>query len=76
MASWVAQEMIKMIRSKKIKRYWNILIIGFTFKINCPDIRNTQIVKLVRTLEKELSNYYLDIYDNLANHEDVLKAIP
>ena len=75
MASWVAQEMITMIRSKKTKTdNRNILIIGFTFKINCPDIRNTQIVKLVRTLQKELSNHNLEIYDDLASHEDVLKS--
>ena len=75
MASWVAQEMITMIKVKNEKlENLNILIIGFTFKVNCPDIRNTQIIKFVRTLENDEHNFKVDIFDNLANQEDVMKT--
>jgi len=46
-----------------------VLVLGITFKENCPDIRNTKVVDLV----KELSQYQckVDIYDPWANKEEV-----
>ena len=45
----------------------NVLIMGFTFKENCPDIRNTKIVDIVNTLQK--SGISVDIYDPWVNIE-------
>lgn len=44
-------------------------IIGFTFKENCPDIRNTQVIRLI----KEIQEFGCEIivYDPLASHEEV-----
>ena len=39
----------------------NILVLGFSFKENCPDYRNTKIVDLVINLEKKAKN--VDVYD-------------
>ena len=45
------------------------LILGITFKENCPDIRNTKVVDIV----KELSNFSMqvDVYDPYAQKEEV-----
>jgi UDP-N-acetyl-D-galactosamine dehydrogenase len=45
------------------------LILGFTFKENCPDVRNTKVIDIV----KELKNYHvtLVIFDPWANPNEV-----
>jgi UDP-N-acetyl-D-galactosamine dehydrogenase len=47
-----------------------ILILGITFKENCPDVRNTKVVDLVNALK----DYGIDltIHDPLANEEEVM----
>lgn len=47
----------------------NILVLGITFKENCPDIRNTRVVDII----KELQSFgaHVDVYDPYAKHEDV-----
>ena len=46
-----------------------ILVMGLSFKENCPDIRNTKIIDMVRALkEYELD---LDIYDPWVDHKEV-----
>jgi UDP-N-acetyl-D-galactosamine dehydrogenase len=47
----------------------NVLILGITFKENCPDIRNSRVVDVV----KELRSFgtIVDIYDPLANVDEV-----
>lgn len=45
---------------KKIDKKSKILIMGVTFKENCPDIRNSQIIKLTKLLKKK---HKVDIYD-------------
>jgi len=42
---------------------------GFTFKENCPDIRNTKVFDLIRAIKKYNSN--IDVYDTWAKKEDV-----
>ena len=46
-----------------------ILILGFTFKENCPDIRNTKVIDIYRNLKEYNSN--VSIYDPWANREFV-----
>ena len=72
MSVFVANKMVKMLinASKQIKDS-SILILGFTFKENCPDIRNTKVVDVY----KELVDFGLrvDIFDPEADVEEVLK---
>ena len=72
MASHVAEE-LKNLMIKKVINLINakILIMGFTFKENCPDIRNTKIADLIKEIGKYNSN--IDVYDPWANKDDVKK---
>ena len=47
----------------------NILLLGITFKENCPDIRNTKIVDIYSTLQEYTSN--IVVYDPWANIDRV-----
>jgi UDP-N-acetyl-D-galactosamine dehydrogenase len=58
MGSYIATEVIKLMINKDIKiKKSNILILGFTFKENCPDIRNTRVIDII----KELNSYDLSL---------------
>ena len=46
-----------------------ILILGFTFKENCPDIRNTKIIDIYSTLSEYTGN--ITVYDPWANAANV-----
>ena len=46
-----------------------VLIMGFTFKENCPDFRNTKIIDLAKELDKE--NVTVDIYDPIVDINSV-----
>ncbi len=62
MASYVANEVSKLMKKKKIKiEKANILIMGIAFKENCPDYRNTQVIDLVKEFKKYSCN--VDVYD-------------
>ena len=49
----------------------NILIMGFSFKENCPDIRNSKIPDLIKGIKKYCPN--VDVYDPLVNKKNVKK---
>ena len=62
MASYVAEQVTKLMNNKRIHVVdANVLIMGFTFKENCPDIRNTRVVDLITELENVNCN--VDVYD-------------
>ncbi len=62
MAKYIANKFHKKFTDNNIKiKKPKILIMGLTFKENCPDIRNTQIVNVVKALKSK--NYAVDIYD-------------
>jgi len=62
MASYVANEVSKLMTKKNIQiPKSNILIMGITFKENCPDYRNTQVIDLVKELKKYNCN--VDVHD-------------
>ncbi|MGL5261611.1 MAG: nucleotide sugar dehydrogenase [Bacteroides sp.] len=68
MGAYVAGEVIKLMLKKGIQVLGShILILGFTFKENCPDVRNTRVIDIV----KALRDYNIDItiYDPWANAE-------
>ena len=72
MGKFIASKVIKkMIRKKITIKNSKILILGITFKENCPDIRNTKVVDIY----KELITYgvHVDINDPWANKNDVTK---
>jgi UDP-N-acetyl-D-galactosamine dehydrogenase len=71
MGAFVANKMIKLLISKGIQiKNARVLILGITFKENCPDIRNTKIVDI----RKELLEFgcIVDIYDPWANSDELL----
>jgi len=61
MAKYAAKEIIKILQKKSKKHNIRILILGYTFKENCPDYRNTQVNKIKNYLLKKYK--HLDIYD-------------
>jgi UDP-N-acetyl-D-galactosamine dehydrogenase len=72
MAEFVASKAVKMmIKKKKTIDESTVLILGITFKENCPDIRNTKVVDVYR----ELKEYGVEvvIYDPWANPEEVFQ---
>lgn len=69
MGKYIAEKTIKlMIRSGKIIKDSNILVMGLTFKENCPDIRNTKVVDII----KELKDYgaVIDVYEPWIDEKD------
>ena len=72
MGEYVANQVIKLMNKKGVMvKDSNILILGITFKENCPDIRNTKIVDIYSTLSEYTSN--ITIYDPWANVTEVKK---
>ena len=70
MGNYVAREVVKLMIKKDIKvKNSKTLLLGFTFKENCPDIRNTKVIDIYHEL---LSfNVGVDIYDPLADIGEV-----
>lgn len=70
MGKYVATEVVKLMMRKDLKVIDSkVLILGFTFKENCPDIRNTKVIDIYN----EFKNFDInvDIYDPWANSEEV-----
>lgn len=68
MGNYCAREILKKFDEQNFElSNLNVLIMGFTFKENCPDIRNTKIVDIVNTLQR--SGISVDIYDPWVNIE-------
>ncbi|WP_339811776.1 nucleotide sugar dehydrogenase [Zunongwangia profunda] len=71
MGQYVAAEVVKLMLNKDLKvKESNILILGFTFKENCPDVRNTRVIDDYRNLKDY--GVHVTVYDPLANPEEVL----
>ena len=70
MGEYVAHEVVKLMVKKDIAvKGSNILVLGITFKENCPDVRNTKVVDILRTLHDYQTN--ITIYDPWADPEEV-----
>lgn len=70
MGAYVAEQAIKCMNKKGvIVKDAKILLLGITFKENCPDIRNTKIVDIYHTLKEYTCN--ITIFDPWANIEHV-----
>lgn len=72
MGAYVANQTIKLMNKKGVMvKDANILILGITFKENCPDVRNTKVVDIYQTLLEYSNN--IRVYDPWANPEIVKK---
>ena len=70
MGEYVANQIISSMIERNIEiKKSKILILGITFKENCPDIRNTKVVDLINSLKLFVSE--VDIYDPWANPKEV-----
>ena len=71
MGSYVADQVSKLMIKKRIHVVdANVLIMGLTFKENCPDLRNTRVVDLVE--EFESFNCNVDVYDPWVNKDEAV----
>ena len=69
MGIYVADQVSKLMTKKRIHVVdANILIMGLTFKENCPDLRNTRVVDLVAEFEN--FNCSVDVFDPWINNEE------
>jgi UDP-N-acetyl-D-glucosamine/UDP-N-acetyl-D-galactosamine dehydrogenase len=72
MSQYIAEQTANVMKNngKKIKQS-NILILGIAFKENCPDIRNTKVVDLIKHLTDYGAN--VDIFDPWVDSHEVLR---
>ena len=70
MGEYVATQLVKKLTSKNIHiDEAKVLIMGFTFKGDCPDVRNTKIIDIVKELKD--FNMMVDVHDSWASAEEV-----
>ena len=69
MGSYISGEVIKLMIKKSIQVVdSNILIMGLTFKENCPDLRNTRVIDIIESVREY--NISVDVYDPWVNSEE------
>ena len=74
MGIYIADQVSKLMIKKRIHLAdANVLIMGLTFKENCPDLRNTRVIDLVSEFEN--SNYNVDVYDPWANKSEAYSEL-
>ncbi|THU34080.1 nucleotide sugar dehydrogenase [Niastella caeni] len=72
MGAYVAGEVIKLMVKKSIPvSNSKALVLGITFKENCPDVRNTKVIDIIRHLQSY--HVQVDVYDPWANPEEVME---
>lgn len=72
MGEYVAKQVLKcMIKKGQCVKESRILVLGITFKENCPDVRNTKVVDIIRSLKDY--DLHVDIYDPWASPAEVEK---
>ena len=70
MGAYVADRVVKLMLKKGIQVFGShILILGFTFKENCPDVRNTKVIDIYKALKEY--NLNITVYDPWANPDTV-----
>ena len=72
----IQKYLVNKLKKKMIEKKINIkesavLIMGFSFKENCPDVRNTGAIKLINDLIKNDISY--EVYDPVVDKQDALK---
>lgn len=72
MGEYVASQVVKLMIDNDIKiRKANVLVLGVTFKENCPDVRNTKVVDVIKYLKE--FNINVTIYDPWVNEGTLLR---
>ena len=72
MGEYVSSQVVKLMIKKGITVLNSeLLMLGITFKENCPDVRNTKIIDVIRSLESYGVN--VTVFDPWANPEEVMK---
>ncbi|MGM1051931.1 MAG: Vi polysaccharide biosynthesis UDP-N-acetylglucosamine C-6 dehydrogenase TviB [Pseudomonadota bacterium] len=73
MGAYVASQLIKQMIKRRIQvEGARVLVLGLTFKENCPDLRNTKVVDILAELADY--NVALDVFDPQVNKDDAEKA--
>ena len=68
---YVASAMVKLLmKAGKVVNKSRVLVLGITFKENCPDIRNSRVIDIIKELQDFDVN--VDVYDPWANQEEVM----
>ncbi len=72
MGAWVAARMVKAMLKRRIQVDGaRVLVLGLTFKENCPDLRNTRVIDLVAELRD--FGAQVDVHDPLANPREAMR---
>lgn len=70
MGEYVATQLVKKMARNKINiDEAKVLVMGFTFKGDCPDVRNTKIIDIIKELKE--FNMSVDVYDSWAARNEV-----
>ena len=81
--SWIVNQLVIKLKERNlILKSQNVLILGFSYKENCTDIRNTRVIDIINEINNHDMNY--DIVDPLVDKEkckqiyniNVLETIP
>lgn len=69
MGQYVVSQLVKKMLNKRIHvEGANILVMGFTFKENCPDLRNTRVIDIIEELKEYNAN--VEVIDPWCSHEE------
>ena len=72
MGRYIASEIVKLMLKRRIHvADANILVMGLTFKENCPDLRNTRVIDIIAELESYGAN--IEVYDPWADPEEATR---
>jgi UDP-N-acetyl-D-glucosamine/UDP-N-acetyl-D-galactosamine dehydrogenase len=72
MGMFVANKVVKLlIQRDHVIAKSNALVLGITFKEDCPDIRNSKVIDIVRELQQ--FNIEVDVFDPFANKKEVMQ---
>ena len=72
MSKWIAYKLINEMKSRKINIEGSrVLILGITFKENCPDLRNSKVIDLINILTSK--KIAIDLIDPLVESEEINK---
>ena len=63
----------KILKKNMLNKKINILVLGATFKENCPDLRNSKAVKFIHNLKKD--KVKIDVFDPVANQNELKKVL-
>jgi len=70
MGKYVATEVVKLMMKKDLKIIDSkVLLLGFTFKEDCPDVRNTRVIDIYNELKS--FDMQVEVFDPWANHKEV-----